>query len=97
MRTIPIAILLAALPAMASAHDRVPAPQDDSNSYWLDYKTDLSEAKRELRSDLRRAKKDSDRREAWAEYRREVADADKDYRKQMRDKGYVVGRVTVTE
>ena len=37
MRAIPIAMLLAALPAMASAHVRVPAPQDDSNSYWLDF------------------------------------------------------------
>jgi hypothetical protein len=74
-----------------------PAPQEDWNSYWLDYKTDISEAKRELRKDLRRAKTPSDRREAWAEYRREVADAQKDYRKEMREKGYVVGNVAVTD
>jgi hypothetical protein len=96
----PIFALLVLLAAPAAAHDYSrpqPAPQEDHNSYWLDYKTDLSEAKRELRKDLRRAKKPSDKREAWAEYRREVADAGKDYRKEMREKGYAVGQVTVSE
>jgi hypothetical protein len=46
---------------------------------------------------LRSARKESDRREAWAEYRREVADAGKDYRKEMREKAYAVGRVTVSQ
>lgn len=101
-----LALALVAIAAPAAAHpDRVPidyrygepAPRDDSNSYWLDYKTDVSEAKRELRKDLRRAKKPSDRREAWAEYRREIADAGKDFRKEMREKGYSVGAVEVTD
>jgi hypothetical protein len=96
MRSLILILAFAATPALAG-HDRVPAPQDDRNSYWLDYKTDISEAKRELQSDLRRAKRPSDEREAWAEYRREIADAEHDYRKQMRDKGYVVGRVIVSE
>ena len=92
---------VALLTAPAAAHELSyapnPAPQEDNNSYWLDYKTDVSEAKRELRKDLRRAKKPSDRREAWAEYRREVADAGRDYRQEMREKGYAVGRVTVLD
>ena len=98
MRSIFAALVLLAAPAVAQ-DGYVPeqAPRDDNNSYWLDYKTDISEAKRELRSDLRRAKKPSDRREAYAEYRREIADAGRDYRKEMREKGYATGRVTVTD
>lgn len=99
MRSLLIMLAAAATPALAhdvAYHAPLP-PQEDHNSYWLDYKTDISEAKRELRKDLRRAKKPSDRREAYAEYRREIADARKDYNKEMREKGYAVGRVTITE
>lgn len=87
------ATMLIAAPAIA--HQRGAPPQDDSNSYWLDYKDDVSEAKRELNSDLRRADSERDRREAWAEYRRELRDAQKDYAKQMLDKGYLPGTVIV--
>jgi hypothetical protein len=99
MRPLIIALALLASPAAANELYYVPerAPQEDWNSYWLDYKTDISEAKRELRKDLKRAKKPSDRREAWAEYHREIADAGKDYRQEMREKGYAVGRVTVLD
>lgn len=93
-----VAAALVAGPALA--HDPrglEPAVLEDHNSHWLDFKTDVSEAKRELRKDLRRAKKPSDRREAWAEYHRELADARKDFNKEMRERGYVVGQVTVTE
>ncbi len=97
----PTFAILALLAAQAGASTPVyqpePAVLEDHNSYWLDYKTDVSEAKRELRKDLKRAKKPSDRREAWAEYHRELADARKDFRKEMREKGYAVGQVTVTE
>lgn len=97
----PILALLALAAAPAAAHElryvAEPAPREDHNSYWLDYKTDISEAKRELRKDLKRAKKPSDRREAWAEYHQELADARKDFRQEMREKGYAVGQVTVTE
>ena len=64
----------------------------DSNPRYLDYKTDLSEARRELRNDLRRANDPADRVDAWAEYRREVADAKHDFRKEMAERG-----VNVTE
>ncbi|MCK0127711.1 hypothetical protein [Erythrobacter sp. F6033] len=66
------------------------APNNDSNKWWLDYKTDISEAKRELRSDLRRATDEEDRRDAHEEYRNEIADAKHDYRKEMRERGYRV-------
>jgi hypothetical protein len=98
-----IKILLTAMMAVtlaspARAHrtvDRGPYPQDDANSYWLDYKTDISEAKRELASDLRHSDDENDRERAWDEYRREVADARSDFRKEMREKGYRVGQVIV--
>ena len=99
MRPLLATLILFAAPAFAATptYYPEPAPLEDHNSYWLDYKTDVSEAKRELRKDLRRAKKASDRREAWAEYHRELADARKDFRQEMREKGYAVGQVTVTE
>ncbi|QUL38070.1 hypothetical protein [Erythrobacter sp. JK5] len=98
-------IVLSALAATATlvaaplaAHDRIivdgyrapPSPNNDSNKWWLDYKTDISEAKRELRSDLRRATDEEDRRDAYAEYRREIADARYDYSKEMNERGYRV-------
>ncbi len=64
----------------------------DSNSHYLDYKTDLSEARRELRKDLARANDPGDRIDAWDEYRREVADARHDFRKEMAERGVMVRR-----
>jgi hypothetical protein len=64
----------------------------DSNKYYLDYKTDLSEARRELRSDLARANDQADRIDAWAEYRQEVADARHDFAKEMAERGVTVRR-----
>ncbi|ANY19528.1 hypothetical protein A6F68_01004 [Tsuneonella dongtanensis] len=66
------------------------AVSNDSNKYWLDYQTDVSEAKRELASDLDRATDEEDVREAWAEYYRELHDAQKDYSKEMAERGYRV-------
>lgn len=59
------------------------------NNHWYDYRSDVAEAENELRKDLRRAKKESDRREAYAEYNRELFDARKDYRQEMIEQGYV--------
>lgn len=105
-RAVIAATLVLTLAAPAAAHDRE-APRGDSwvysedNSYYRDYLDDLSEARRELRSDMARAKTAQDRREAQQEYRREVADARFDFRKQMAEKGYAVsfrrGTVTVIE
>lgn len=66
------------------------APNNESNPWWVDYKTDISEAKRELASDLRRATDAEDRRDAHEEYRREIADARYDYRKEMAERGFRV-------
>ncbi|QJB70387.1 hypothetical protein [Parasphingorhabdus halotolerans] len=65
------------------------------NNYWFDYLSDIREAEHELTKDLRRATDEEDRRDAYEEYRNEIADANKDYRKEMRERGYRVGRVTV--
>ena len=67
-----------------------PAPNNDTNSFWLDYKTDVSEAKRELLSDLERATDEEDRREAYGEYFIELRDARADYREEMTERGYRV-------
>ncbi|MEM7664954.1 MAG: hypothetical protein AAF250_03785 [Pseudomonadota bacterium] len=66
------------------------APNNDTNNWWRDFKTDISEAERELRSDMRRATDEEDRQDAKAEYRREIADARHDYRKEMNERGYRV-------
>lgn len=89
-----------ALPVAASAHHPVIivegkkgtriSPNNESNPWWVDYQTDISEAKRELRSDLRRATDYEDRVDAKEEYRREIADAKYDYRKEMAERGYRV-------
>lgn len=89
---------LTAVPAMAG-HDRYARIFNDSNSHYLDYKTSISEAKRELRKDLEDADSESDRVEAYAEYEREVADADYDFRKEMAERGIKLrrGEVMVLE
>ena len=93
-----MAALATTAPAFAHRHHaNVDFVQDDSNPYWLDYRTDVSEAKRELTSDLRHADDAGDRERAWSEYRREIADARADFRKEMIERGDRVGTVTVGE
>lgn len=70
---------------------------DAPDNYWFDYLADIREAEHELEKDLRRATDEEDRRDALEEYRTEIADANKDYKKEMRERGYLVGRVTVGE
>ncbi|UUX98137.1 hypothetical protein [Sphingomonas sp. J315] len=101
MRTpliIATAMTLLASPALARdvAHAEV---FTDSNSHYLDYKTSISEAKRELRKDLARANDEADRIDAIAEYEAEIADAEKDFRKEMAERGVVLpkGSVIVEE
>ncbi|MEZ0495712.1 hypothetical protein [Sphingomonas sp. IW22] len=89
-----IAALTAAPAAMAG--DKYAGMFDDSNSHYLDYKTDLSEARRELKNDLRGADSDADRAEVIAEFEREVADAETDFIKEMAEDGVVLRRGTVT-
>jgi hypothetical protein len=95
MRILLTAAAIAALTTPALAHERRLAPRDDSNSYWLDYKDDISEAKRELANDLRGADDAGDRANAYEEYENEIADAKMDFDKEMRERGYRSGTVTV--
>lgn len=88
---------IAATPALAEGRDRdrIPAAStaaeawvySDHNSHYLDYKTSISEAERELAKDLAAADDESDRMEVRAEYERELADADYDFRKEMAERG----------
>lgn len=89
MIALAVAGTLVATAAQADVRNGV---YNDSNSHYLDYKTDLSEARRELRSDLARADDAGDRIDAWAEYRREVADARHDFAKEMAEQGVIVTR-----
>jgi hypothetical protein len=84
------AAALTVLVTPALAKERHNPVFDDSNSHWLDYKTDISEAKRELRKDLARANDQADRVDAYAEYEAELADAEKDFRKEMAERGVAV-------
>lgn len=65
------------------------------NAPWYAYLADVREAEQELGSDLRGATDAEDQRDAWEEYHHELVDADKDYVKEMRERGYRAGRVTV--
>lgn len=94
------ATLAAVVAAPLAAHPREivveryrslpPSPNNFTNKWWVDYETDISEAKRELASDLRRATDAEDRRDAHREYRREIEDARYDYEKEMNERGYQV-------
>lgn len=90
---------LTAAPAMAAderGRDRYAGMFDDSNSHYLDYKTDLSEARRELKNDLEGADSPADRAEVINEFEREVADAESDFIKEMAEDGIVLRRGIVT-
>ena len=65
------------------------------NNAWFDYRTDIDEARVELKKDLRASTDAEDERDAWDEYRTELADARHDYVKEMREKGYRPGQVRV--
>ncbi len=82
-------------PGFEAPHIRTSPIAGIVNQQWYNYKADILEAEKELRSDLRHATDREDRWDAWDEWQTEVVDADKDYVKEMRDKGYRTGRVTV--
>jgi len=90
-----------ATPVLAEGHDRdryVKSTKSaawvysDHNSHYLDYKTSISEAERELAKDLADADDASDRMRARDEYERELADAESDFRKEMAERGVRVPR-----
>ena len=82
-------------PGFEAPHIRTSPIAGVVNQQWYNYKADILEAEKELRSDLRHATDREDRWDAWDEWETEVVDADKDYVKEMRKKGYRSGRVTV--
>ena len=65
------------------------------NSLWFDYRIDITEAQKELSADLRRASDIEDLRDAWEEYARELRKERKHYIKEMAERGYRMGTVTV--
>ena len=82
-------------PGFEAPHIRTTPIAGVVNQYWYNYKADILEAEKELRSDLRHSTDREDRWDAWDEWENEIVDADKDYVKEMRKKGYRTGRVTV--
>lgn len=65
------------------------------NSLWYDYRINLTEAQKELASDLRGADDIEDRREAWEEYTHELAKGRRHYAEKMAKRGYRMGQVYV--
>ena len=65
------------------------------NRFWFDYRIDITEAQKELRSDLRRASDLEDTRDAWEEYARELRGERKHYIEEMAERGYRYGTVIV--
>ncbi|MDZ4308295.1 hypothetical protein [Allopontixanthobacter sp.] len=63
------------------------------NSLWFDYRIDVTEAQKELTSDLRRASDMEDNRDAWEEYARELKHERYDYIEEMAERGYRMGQV----
>jgi hypothetical protein len=68
---------------------------DQYDKHWYNYLTDILEADKELKSDLRRATDAEDTRDAREKYENELVDADKDYVEEMWDRNFRVGRVTL--
>lgn len=58
------------------------------NHLWFDYRIDITEAQKELASDLRHADDVEDRRDAWEEYARELRHERIDYVRDMARRGY---------
>lgn len=65
------------------------------NRFWFDYRIDITEAQKELASDLRKASDIEDRRDAWEEYGDELRKERKHYAEEMAERGYRMGTVTV--
>ncbi len=67
------------------------------NRFWFDYRIDITEAQKELTSDLRRASDVEDQRDAWEEYARELSHERKHYIEEMAERGYRMGQVIVVD
>ncbi len=67
------------------------------NKLWFNYRIDITEAQKELRSDLDRASDIEDLRDAWEEYARELRKERVHYIEEMAERGYRAGTVTVEQ
>lgn len=65
------------------------------NSLWFDYRIDVTEAQKELKSDLGKASDLEDLRDAWEEYAVELRHEREDYVHDMAKRGYRMGEVTM--
>lgn len=65
------------------------------NKLWFNYRIDITEAQKELRSDLNRASDIEDLRDSWEEYARELRSERDYYVKKMAKRGYRSGTVTM--
>lgn len=58
------------------------------NKLWFNYLIEVTEAQKEVRSDLDRARDVDDIRDAWDEYAEELRDERDDYARKMAKRGY---------
>jgi len=65
------------------------------NRFWFDYRINLTEARKELASDLRGASDTEDLLDAWDEYRGELSHERGHYIKEMAERGVRYGTVSV--
>ena len=65
------------------------------NRFWFDYRIDITEAQKELRSDLNRASDLEDISDSWEEYADELKGEREHYIEEMAERGYRYVTVTV--
>lgn len=65
------------------------------NKLWFNYLIEVTEAQKEVRSDLDRASDLEDLRDAWEEYAEELRDEREDYTRKMAKRGYRAVTVTI--
>ncbi|MXO58631.1 hypothetical protein GRI89_03625 [Altererythrobacter salegens] len=65
------------------------------NHLWFDYRINVTEAQKELASDLRRVSDAEDYRDAWDEYGHELRHERTHYIKEMAERGYRTPSVTI--
>ncbi|MAF63261.1 MAG: hypothetical protein CL680_17620 [Blastomonas sp.] len=67
------------------------------NRLWFDYRINVTEAQKELGSDLRRATDIEDRRDAWEEYAVELKHERVQYTTKMAKRGYRMGNAVIVD
>jgi hypothetical protein len=67
------------------------------NRLWFDYRINVTEAQKELGSDLRRATDIEDRRDAWEEYAVELKHERVHYIEEMAERGYRMGNAFIVD